>query len=144
MEPGRFLEKAASLLEPGGHCFVLVPNWNSLAVRWLGARYRYVMEEHLNYFTSETLRRLVAQQSSLQVVEMVTSHFNPAVLWQDWRAGGEVARVPDVERARLLQRTTRWKQNRWLLPLKLAYRVAEAGLAGIGLADNLIVVLRRC
>lgn len=143
MEPGRFLAKAASLLEPGGHCFVLVPNGRSLAVRCLGVRYRYVMEEHLNYFTAETLRRLVASLPALQVIDVLTSHFNPVVLWQDWRIGGEVVRVPDAARARLMRRTNRWKQNRWLAPVKAAYRIAEAGLAGLGLADNLIVVLRR-
>jgi 2-polyprenyl-3-methyl-5-hydroxy-6-metoxy-1,4-benzoquinol methylase len=143
MEPACFLAKAVSLLEPGGHCFVLVPNGSSLAARCLGARYRYVMEEHLNYFTTETLRRLVAQQSSLLEVELVASHFNPAVLWQDWRSGGEVVRVPDEARARLLQRTTRWKRARWVAPLKIVYRAVEKGLAGLGMADNLMLVLRR-
>lgn len=143
MEPARFLAKAVSLLEPGGHCFVLVPNGSSLVARCLGARYRYVMEEHLNYFTAETLRRLVARRLELQMVELTTSHFNPAVLWQDWRMGGEVSRVPDAARAQLLQRTTRWKQSPRMALLKMAYRVVESCLSGMGLADNLIVVLRR-
>lgn len=142
-EPGRFLAKAVSLLEPGGHCFVLVPNGGSLAARWLGARYRYVMEEHLNYFTAATLRRLMARQSLLIEVELVTSHFNPVVLWQDWRSRGEVVRVPDEDRARLLRRTTRWKEARWMAPLRIFYQAVEAGLAGLGLADNLVLVLRR-
>ena len=101
------------------------------------------MEEHLNYFTAETLRRLVAREPALQMVELTTSHFYPAVLWQDWRAGGDASRVPDAARAQLLQRTTRWKQSRGMAPLKVAYRAVEICLSGLGLADNLMLVLRR-
>src|SRR5438270_1654050 len=59
LEPGRFLEKAARLLKPDGHAFVLVPNMRSLAARILGTKYRYIYPEHLNYFTRGTLGKLV-------------------------------------------------------------------------------------
>lgn len=140
-EPGRFLEKAAALVEPGGHCFVLVPNLRSLAVRLLGSRYRYLMPEHLNYFTADTLRRLVARDGTFAVVALKSTHFNPIVLWQDWRQTRES--VPNAERARLLKRTTAWKQNAALLPLRLAYRGLERCLGALRLADNLVAVLRR-
>ncbi len=142
-EPGAFLAKAAALLEPGGHCFVLVPNMESLAVRLLGTRYRYIMDEHLNYFTAATLRRLVEREPAFQRVLLSTSHFNPVVIWQDWRATNPAARVSDAERARLLQRTTRWKQNPLLAPARLAYHIAERTLVPFRLADNLVMVLRR-
>ena len=142
-EPGAFLAKAAALLEPGGHCFVLVPNMESMAVCLLGTRYRYIMEEHLNYFTAATLRRLVDCEPAFQRVLLSTSHFNPVVIWQDWRATNPVARVSDSERAQLLQRTTRWKQNPLLAPARLAYHIAERALVPFRLADNLVMVLRR-
>ena len=53
--PQEFLAKAASVLKPSGLCFVLVPNMKSLAARMLGARYRYIYPQHLNYFTRATL-----------------------------------------------------------------------------------------
>src|SRR6185369_5142888 len=56
-EPKRFLQKAHALLRPEGLCFVLVPNLSSLAVRLLGAKYRHVYPQHLNYFTERTLRQ---------------------------------------------------------------------------------------
>ncbi|HKS38130.1 MAG TPA: methyltransferase domain-containing protein, partial [Verrucomicrobiae bacterium] len=40
VEPGKFLRLTAAILRPGGHCFVLVPNLKSLAVRFLGGKYR--------------------------------------------------------------------------------------------------------
>ena len=141
LEPRKFLAKAADLLEPGGHCFILVPNWRSLATRLLGVRYRYLMPDHVNYFSPATLRALIATEARFQLVTLRSTHFNPAVIWQDWRRPAD--RVPDAARARLLKQTTALKQNRWLIPLRWAYRGAEHCLGAARLADNLVVVLRR-
>jgi 2-polyprenyl-3-methyl-5-hydroxy-6-metoxy-1,4-benzoquinol methylase len=138
-EPKRFLERAWSVLGPGGLCFVLVPNMRSLAARWLGARYRYIYPQHLNYFTSETVRRLV--EPRFTVIEARSTHFNPLVIWQDWRRDGQ--EVANRERAQLLQRTTAYKQNPLLLPVKALYHLTERALGALTLADNLAVVLRR-
>lgn len=139
LEPGQFLAKADSVLNPGGLCFVLVPNLKSLAARLLGARYRYVYPQHLNYFTKATLRRLVEPHFSL--VEVRSTHFNPIVVWQDWRSGGR--EIPNRERAQLLQRTTSYKQNPLLRPVRALYALTEKALAALNLADNLALVLRR-
>ncbi|MBI5384769.1 MAG: class I SAM-dependent methyltransferase [Verrucomicrobia bacterium] len=140
-EPRKFLQHAATLLRPGGFCFVLVPNLNSLAVRLLGARYRYVTPEHLNYFTRATLLKLAASVRDLKPVALRSTHFNPVVIGQDWRRQG--GPVPDADRARLLAHTTRMKQSIWLKPAKLAYAGLEKGLGVLGLADNLVLVLRK-
>lgn len=137
-EPQEFLVKAASVLKPSGLCFVLVPNMESLAERLLGARYRYVYPQHLNYFTTVTLRKLVEERFS--VIESRSTHFNPVVIWQDWRGGGK--EVSNRERAQLLQRTTAYKQKPWLRPVKALYGLAERTLGVLNLADNLVVVLR--
>ncbi len=137
-EPAQFLDRAATLLEPGGLCVVLVPNQRSLAARLLGARYRYVYPQHLNYFTRQTLRRLVARR--WDVVETRCTHFNPVIIWQDWRSHGR--EVSNADRASLLQRTTAIKQSRWLGPVKAAYRWSERVLGTCFLADNLAMVLR--
>lgn len=138
-EPKRFLEKTHALLQPGGLCFVLVPNFKSLAVRWLGARYRYVYEQHLNYFTARTLTALC--RPKFEVVATRFTHFNPLVLWQDWRGGGR--EVSNAERGELLKRTTALKQKPGMKPVKWAYGLAEKSLAAFGLADNLVLVLRK-
>jgi 2-polyprenyl-3-methyl-5-hydroxy-6-metoxy-1,4-benzoquinol methylase len=138
-DPGQFLSKAASILKPGGCCFILTPNMNSLAVRLVGAKYRYIFEEHLNYFTPETIGKFAELQ--FKVVGMKSTHFNPLVIWRDFRGGGrEISRV---ERIKLLKRTTGYKQSRMMLPLKFAYRMAEATLAKFLMADNVAVVGRK-
>ena len=139
LDPGAFLRRAESLLEPGGYCFVLVPNAGSLAHRLLGAKYRYVCGQHLNYFRAEPLVRLAGPE--FEVLEVHTMHFNPLVLWQDLRR--PLGEVPDAERAGLLQRTNAMKQSRWLGPARVAYRLGEQLLAAFHLADNLVLVLQR-
>ena len=139
LEPKRFLEKTWSLLQPDGLCFVLVPNLDSLAVRLLGARYRYIYPQHLNYFTRQTLAKSV--EDRFAVLEARSTHFNPLVIWQDWKHGS--AEVPNHERAQLLQRTTAYKQNPLLWPVKHMYRISEWFLGALNLADNLVLVLRK-
>lgn len=139
-EPKRFLTKAQALLHPGGVCFVLVPNLHSLAVRLLGAKYRYIYAQHLNYFSAQTLVQL-SQTAGFEVAATRFRHFNPVVIWQDWRGRGR--EVSNAERGELLKRTTSLKQKPWLKPVKLAYALAEKSLAAFGLADNVVVVLRR-
>ena len=138
-EPKSFLQTAAALLNPAGLCFVLVPNMESLAARLLGSKYRYIYPQHLNYFTAETLTRLVAGEFS--IVEMRSTHFNPVIIWQDWRRGGE--EVSNQQRAELLQRTTAYKQSPLLRPAKALYQLTEQALGALKLADNLVVVLRK-
>ncbi|MHB8523642.1 MAG: class I SAM-dependent methyltransferase [Limisphaerales bacterium] len=141
VEPKRFLEKAAGVLKPGGLCFLLVPNLGSLAVRLLGAKYRYIMPDHVNYFSSAALKQFAAVEEMFEIVEAGSSHFNPLVILRDFRGGAE--RVPDGARARLLKRTTAYKQNPWLRPAKWLYGGLETVLATLGLADNLFIVVRK-
>ena len=138
-DPGAFLRKAAAVLKPGGHCFILTPNMNSLAVKLLGKKYRYIFAEHLNYFTPETLRTFAELEFS--VVGLKSTHFNPLVIARDFR-GGE-REVSRAERIKLLRRTTGYKQSRRMLPIKFAYQLTEAALARFFWADNVAVVGRK-
>lgn len=137
--PKLFLEKAAALLKPAGFCFVLVPNFCSLATRLLGWKYRYIYSQHLNYFRRETLAAIV--QPSFSIVKVRSTHFNPVVIWQDWRRRGQ--EVANEERGQLLSRTTAWKQNPLLRPLRPIYGALEKTLGAFGLADNLAMVLQK-
>jgi 2-polyprenyl-3-methyl-5-hydroxy-6-metoxy-1,4-benzoquinol methylase len=140
-KPGEFLAKAASLLQPCGVCFMLVPNLKSLAVRLLGAKYRYIFPQHLNYFTPATLKRFAEETSGLRVIATASTHFNPIVIWQDWHGSGEF--VSDESRAKLLKRTTTYKEKVLLKPVKLALGAAESLLGKLNLADNIVVILQK-
>jgi SAM-dependent methyltransferase len=138
-EPQRFLQKARSILKPGGLCFILVPNMNSLAIKLIGAKYRYIFAEHLNYFTPETLRKFVGEE--FNIMDLKSTHFNPLVIWKDFR-GGE-REILRAERSQLLKRTTAYKKSPWMFPVKMGYQAAEAALGKFMLADNLVIVVRK-
>ena len=138
-EPQRFLQKAASILKPGGLCFILVPNMKSLAVKLAGSKYRYIFAEHLNYFTPETLRKIV--DGEFNIVDLKSTHFNPLVIWRDFRDGER--EIPRAERSQLLKRTTAYKKSRWMLPLKIGYNASEEILGKFLMADNLVIVGRK-
>ncbi len=139
VNPAAFLDHASTVLHERGLCIVLVPNLNSLATRLLGARYRYIYPQHLNYFSRRTLAALVRKQ--FEIVEVRTTHLNPVVIWQDWRQRG--AEVSNEARAALLQKTTAYKQKALFRPIKAAYQLVETALGALGLADNLVMVLRK-
>lgn len=135
--PDFFLRKARAVLRAGGLCFIIVPNYRSLAVRVLGGRYRYIYPQHLNYFARTTLHRFCRDWK----IEFIgCSHFNPVVIWQDWRRGG--CEVSNQARGALLKTTTGLKANPALAPLRLLYTMVEWSLGKLFLADNLIAVLR--
>lgn len=138
-EPQAFLKKASSVLKPGGLCFILVPNMCSLAFRLLGAKYRYIYLEHLNYFTAETLKEFARQEFA--IISLKSTHFNPLVIYQDFRGGGR--EIPRAERAKLLKRTNAYKKAAWMRPVRLGYDAAEIALGQIFMADNLAVVLQK-
>jgi 2-polyprenyl-3-methyl-5-hydroxy-6-metoxy-1,4-benzoquinol methylase len=140
-EPAEFLRKARELLAESGYCFVLVPNMHSLAVRLLGAKYRYILPQHINYFSPATLRRLV-KKSGFEEVLSTTTHFNPMVIVQDFRSKGAEF-VPDEERASLLVRTNSLKSKPVLRPVRWAYAGLERVLGTFGLADNVLIIGRK-
>jgi 2-polyprenyl-3-methyl-5-hydroxy-6-metoxy-1,4-benzoquinol methylase len=136
--PREFVEKAISLLKPAGRCFILVPNIRSLAFRLLRENYRYVLDQHLNYFALRTLRRIIPQASF--EIYASTMHFNPVVILQDLRRTKEPT---DQDRAALLVKTNRLKANRWLSPVALAYRACEALLHTCHLGDNILLIIEK-
>lgn len=138
--PKQFLGKALDLLAPGGFCFVLVPNIKSLASRILGAKYRYILPQHLNYFCRSSLQKTMETAGFVPVLSTST-HFNPVVLAQDFCSRGQL--VPDEQRARLLLRTNALKRNLFLLPVRWSYRAIERALGALGLADNIAVVAKK-
>jgi 2-polyprenyl-3-methyl-5-hydroxy-6-metoxy-1,4-benzoquinol methylase len=136
--PSLFVSKAYELLAPGGYIFVVVPNASSLAIRAIGSRYRYIMAEHLNYFSIETLTRLV--EAKFRPVRVTTSHFNPLVILQDFRRQNS---PKPQERAELLNKTNAMKSMPVLKPLHACYKLCESLLARFGLADNVLGVFQK-
>jgi SAM-dependent methyltransferase len=57
--PVALVESFARILRPGGFLLIEVPNWGSRMRQWRGLGWGFVMDHHVNYFTRDTLVRLV-------------------------------------------------------------------------------------
>jgi 2-polyprenyl-3-methyl-5-hydroxy-6-metoxy-1,4-benzoquinol methylase len=67
--PREFLQKAVSLLRPGGLLLANVPNLDSLQARVMGRRWPLFLPEHLNYFNRESLA-LCGRQSGAHLIAL--------------------------------------------------------------------------
>ena len=141
VDPLRFLEHAHKGLKEGGICIALTPNFHSLATRLLGRKYRYILPEHVNYFTPQSLIYLFEKKKGWQILEQGSMHFNPIVIIQD--LNNKNGLVSDDKRVQLLKKTTALKQSRTLKPLKWLYTVSEQLLAKVNLADNIFIVAKK-
>jgi SAM-dependent methyltransferase len=67
-EPAPFLQLATSHLKRGGHLALNVPRVDSLVARLLGSRWPLLLAEHLNYFTTPSLR-ICGQTAGLTLMQ---------------------------------------------------------------------------
>jgi SAM-dependent methyltransferase len=58
-DPGLALDEVHRLLEPGGALYLTVPDAGSLVARVMGRRWWSVLPMHLQYFTRDSMRRLL-------------------------------------------------------------------------------------
>lgn len=95
--PAQDLHQFWTVLRPGGYLYLVTQDSSRLLVRVLGRRWaQYKPREHLYYFTSNTLRRMLAQVG-FKVLEIgdeglvCTVDFLVAKLGKLWRPAGAAA-----------------------------------------------------
>lgn len=71
-DPGEALNQVAEWVEPGGGVYITVPDAGSALARLLGRRWWSVLPMHLQYFTRESLARLLTDSGL--TVRSVHSH----------------------------------------------------------------------
>jgi len=64
-DPLSFMRTCRTLLKPGGHLFLNIPNLDSKEARLLGSRWPLLLAEHLNYFNPSSLR-LCGQKAGIE------------------------------------------------------------------------------
>lgn len=67
VDPGEFIGAAYELLEPGGMLAVVVHNWRAPLNRMLGLRSPIIDVEHIQLFSPQSLRMLLAQAGFMSI-----------------------------------------------------------------------------
>jgi SAM-dependent methyltransferase len=80
-DPLGALEAAARLLEPGGFVHVAVPSWNAGKRIVAGKEIPWIFDEHISYFTPQTLREALVR-AGFEAVECRSGPMECAI---DWR-----------------------------------------------------------
>jgi 2-polyprenyl-3-methyl-5-hydroxy-6-metoxy-1,4-benzoquinol methylase len=83
-DPRSFVMEAYRVLSPGGLLAVSVPNWNSFTHLIIGRKDRYIGSDHLNYFDSSSLQRLL-NDAGFVITRIETRGINPIIIWGDLR-----------------------------------------------------------
>lgn len=86
-DPGRALERIASLTAPGGVLYLTLPDAGSRVARVLGARWWSVIPTHVQYFTRASLGRLLARHG-WELLELTTAPKAFTVRYYAGRIGG--------------------------------------------------------
>lgn len=75
--PVAMIKRAADLLEPGGILYITTPNYNSLDRLVLGALWHVFHPEHITYFSTRGLARLVRScEPRLQLVSVKSNNLS--------------------------------------------------------------------
>jgi SAM-dependent methyltransferase len=86
-DPGRALERIASLTAPGGVLYLALPDAGSRIARLLGSRWWSVIPTHVQYFTRSSLARLLARHG-WEPLELSTAPKAFTVRYYAGRIGG--------------------------------------------------------
>jgi SAM-dependent methyltransferase len=86
-DPGRALDRIASLTAPGGVLYLALPDAGSPVARLLGARWWSVIPTHVQYFTRASLECLLARHG-WELLELTTAPKAFTVRYYAGRIGG--------------------------------------------------------
>ncbi|MCI0521208.1 MAG: class I SAM-dependent methyltransferase [Chloroflexi bacterium] len=109
--PDESLGYLVAMLKPGGLIVVEIPNFDTWSVRLLRSRHRHFVQDHLNFFTKDTLGNLFARHGLATVASyrprrwMSVAHFYG--YWMEQKLPNRIC--PWGEK--LLQRLGVWNKN---------------------------------
>ena len=137
-DPRSFVREAYRVLSPDGLLAVSVPNWNSLTHFIIGNKDRYIGSDHLNYFDSKTLERLL-EDAGFVITRTETRGINPIVIWGDLRGrqGSVEQQITDGTQ------TLRVKNQPGYALLRKVHQLVDRVLWGTGRGDLLLMAAHK-
>lgn len=122
------------LLRSGGFFVMSVPCWNGLSIRLLKERYRYVGKDHLFYFSSTNLVRML-MNIGFSHIRTKTGGFNPFVWYQDRFDGRDGSESIDIGRSQRVEGTVgSLRKRKWF---RIIHWVYASVIGNLRLGDTL-------
>ncbi len=147
-KPWRFLQRAETLLAPGGVLYLTTPNFGSLSRRLLEERWPVIHPEHIGYLERATLRCMVREHTRLVEIRTDANNLSPSALFT-WLAGRTIAGAdeppndaPPHDPARRADQRLRRVLNRHPL-LSTAKNAINHMVSRAGLGDTLVAWLQK-
>lgn len=75
-DPVKFLVRAAEIVKPGGLIYLTTPNYNSFDRRIQGISWPEIHREHLTYFNTKILKKIIILNTNLTVVHCETRNIS--------------------------------------------------------------------
>lgn len=145
--PVDFLRRSEKVVRPGGLIYLTTPNYNSVDRRVLGAKWNVFHREHLTYFTTQTLIKLIRKNTALDILHIETRNissdlityfrniFNKNLSQIKINAGVEEVSVLGLSDARTIIAQSKW--------LTLVKQVANLVLNATHLGSTIVIILKR-
>ncbi len=73
-DPNNLILEISKLLEVNGILYITTPNFNSLDRYIMSSEWKVIHKEHINYFTTNTLRRLIKNNKSLELINIKSTN----------------------------------------------------------------------
>lgn len=142
----RMVEKAARILKPDGYFILQVPQLDSFFSRLLGSRWWAMGLDHVNYFSKQTIQRLlqdhglqvVAIRSSLEIKNILLYVIVPA-LRKKPKTGAAWTTTERQETFNRMTRKPMWMRQAMVLLHNALYHA----LSFLRIGDEMIVVAKK-
>lgn len=73
-EPNKLILDISNLLSSNGMLYITTPNFNSLDRYFMSSEWKVIHKEHINYFTTHSLKKLISNNNSLEILNINSSN----------------------------------------------------------------------
>lgn len=132
-DPFLCLQESRRILRKGGLLLLSVPSVDSLMVRILGGRYRYICAEHLYYYSRESLKKILTR-AGYAGLRIFSDTFDSFTFLEDFKAKSfqSTAHTHEKERRFVEKAKSHWYHK----PLKWTYHSILKTMRLLDLGDN--------
>jgi SAM-dependent methyltransferase len=102
-DPLEMVSESRRILRKGGGLVINVPNFESLPIKLIGKKYRYIQKEHLFYFSKKSIKEMF-KKTQFKIVDITSDYFSPLTFYEDFLGIPPDTLKTDIEERKLKNR----------------------------------------